>query len=166
MVPLLLWLGNKRFGVSSSFRHLCAALLPSRAPYLRYDWRAEAWNLFLVGGMLLGGLLAARLLPNAGPPAISERTIADLHALGIERPHALAPLEIFSWHGLVSGRGLAMIVLGGFLVGFGTRYANGCTSGHAISGLANLEWPSLVAVMGFFAGGLLVTHALLPLFLR
>jgi uncharacterized membrane protein YedE/YeeE len=165
MVPLLLWLGNKRFGVSSSFRHLCAALLPSRAEYLRYDWRAEAWNLFLVSGMVLGGCLAVALIPNATPPAISERTIADLQALGVERPQALAPLAIFSWQGLLSPRGLVMIVLGGFLVGFGTRYANGCTSGHAISGLANLEWPSLIAVMGFFAGGLLITHVFYPLLL-
>ena len=54
-------------------------------------------------------------------------------------------------------------MLGGFLVGFGTRYAGGCTSGHAISGLSNLQWVSLVAVIGFFAGGLLMTWVIYPM---
>ncbi|MFO0984662.1 MAG: YeeE/YedE thiosulfate transporter family protein [Planctomycetota bacterium] len=158
MVPALLVLDNRRFGVSSSFRHLCAALLNSRLGYLRYDWRAESWNLWFVGGMALGGWLAARVLAGGAAPAIAPQTIADLRALGIAAAHGPAPTEIFSWPALLTARGLLVIVGGGFLVGFGTRYANGCTSGHAISGMANLEWPSLLAVLAFFAGGLLVTH--------
>jgi uncharacterized membrane protein YedE/YeeE len=55
------------------------------------------------------------------------------------------------------------MVIGGFLVGFGTRYAGGCTSGHAISGLSNLQFASLIATIGFFAGGLIATHLLYPL---
>ena len=55
-----------------------------------------------------------------------------------------------------------VLAVGGFLVGFGTRYAGGCTSGHAISGLSNLQLPSLVAVIGFFIGGLVMTHLIFP----
>jgi uncharacterized membrane protein YedE/YeeE len=101
------------------------------------------------------------VLSNGAPPAIASSTVADLAAIGIEAPHAIAPLDVFSWHDLLGARALLMIVAGGFLVGFGTRYANDCTSGHAISGMANLEWPSLVAVLGFFAGGLFATHLVL-----
>lgn len=58
------------------------------------------------------------------------------------------------------------MVIGGFLVGFGTAYAGGCTSGHAIAGLADRQAASLLAVCGFFAGGLTCTYLVLPLVLR
>jgi uncharacterized membrane protein YedE/YeeE len=164
-VPALLILGNKVFGVSSSLRHLCSAVLPARFEYFGYDWkRIGLWNLVFVGGILLGGFLSAYW----GAPrevAISEQTRLALARLGIHDFSGLAPHELFSWPGLLTLKGFVSVILGGFLVGFGTAYAGGCTSGHAISGLADLQLPSLIAVVGFFAGGLIATHFLLPLFL-
>ncbi|MEX1256736.1 MAG: YeeE/YedE thiosulfate transporter family protein [Gemmatimonadota bacterium] len=170
IVPLLLLFGGKVFGISSNLRHLCAAVpAPSswKPDFLRYDWRhAGLWNLVFVLGVGLGGFLAVTLFGTpAAAASISEATRADLSALGIQDFTGLIPAELFSWAALATPAGLLAIVAGGFLVGLGARWAGGCTSGHAISGLANLQLPSLVAVLGFFAGGLLVTHAVLPLLL-
>ena len=164
-VPALLILDNRVFGVSSNLRHLCSAVLPSRLEYFRYDWkRSGLWNLLFVAGILVGGFLAAHWGP-AQNVAISDQTRLALMRLGIHDFSGIAPREVFTWSALLSLRGFASVILGGFLVGFGTAYAGGCTSGHAISGLANLQLPSLIAVAGFFAGGLIATHFLLPLFL-
>lgn len=165
MVPLLLLIGGKRFGVSSTFRHICAAVLPGRVEYFRYDWRQAGWNLALVGGILLGGVLAGWVLAAPEPyvVAVSEATRADLEALGIREFLGLVPGDVFRFAALRTLPGLVIIVAGGFLVGFGSRYAGGCTSGHAITGLATFQLGSLLAVLGFFAGGLLATHVLLPL---
>ncbi|MEM6784426.1 MAG: YeeE/YedE thiosulfate transporter family protein [Bacteroidota bacterium] len=166
MVPLLLLVGGRVFGVSANLRHLCAAALPTRLPFLRYDWRATGlWNLTFALGIVLGGVLAATVL--AGPATIdlAAATVADLRALGLTDFSGLVPSELVSWQALGTVPGLLMVVGGGFLVGFGARYAGGCTSGHAISGLADLQVPSLVAVLGFFAGGLLLTYVLLPILL-
>jgi uncharacterized membrane protein YedE/YeeE len=162
-VPALLILGNAVFGVSSSLRHTCAAVLPGSTKFLDYDWKNRGlWNLIFVFGILLGGFLAVQW---SAPHdiAISAATRADLASLGIHDFSGLEPREIFQWSALFSVRGFVCVIVGGFLVGFGTAYAGGCTSGHAISGLANLQLPSLIAVIGFFAGGLLATFFLLPL---
>ena len=96
---------------------------------------------------------------------IDSQTIADLQALGVrDFSSGLLPADLFSWEYVFTLKGLIFYVLGGFLVGFGTRYAGGCTSGHSIFGLATLQWPSLVATIGFMAGGFLVTHIGLPWF--
>lgn len=167
MVPLLLIFGGKVFGISANLRHLCAATLPGQIEFFKYDWKKSGlWNLTLVAGVVLGGFIAGTWLASPDPIiGISDATRADLGALGITDFTGLVPSELISWQGLASLPGLLMIVGGGFLVGFGARYAGGCTSGHAISGLADLQLPSLVAVIGFFVGGLLVTHVLLPLIL-
>ncbi len=170
VVPLLLLVGGKVFGISSNLRHMCAALpAPERMKpsFLRYDWRKTGlWNLVFVAGIAGGGLLAALLfgLPDTAAN-ISEATRADLAALGLTELSGFVPAELFTLSALASPAALLLVVGGGFLVGFGARWAGGCTSGHAISGIADLQLPSLVAVVGFFAGGLLVTHALLPLVL-
>lgn len=164
MVPLLLWLDNRTFGISSSFQHMCAAMAPAPSSYFAYDWKRKGgWNLALVAGILIGGVLAATLIPNPEPVAISEATRGDLEGLGLTDFSGLAPTEVFSWSSLSTPAGLALLIGGGFLVGFGTRYAGGCTSGHAIFGLSDMQLPSLIAVLGFFAGGLTTTHFLLPL---
>jgi uncharacterized protein len=164
-VPALLILDNRLFGVSSNLRHLCSAVLPSRIEYFRYDWkRTGLWNLLFAAGILLGGLLAAHWGP-AQNVAISDETRLALARLGIHDFSGLAPREVFAWPALLTLKGFVSVIVGGFLVGFGTAYAGGCTSGHAISGLADLQLPSLIAVVGFFAGGLIATHFLLPLFL-
>ncbi|KAA0989849.1 YeeE/YedE family protein [Dyadobacter aurulentus] len=165
-VPVLLLLGNKSFGISSSLRHMCAAIIPANISFFKYNWRKEAWNLFFVAGIALGGFLATFLLANPDRVIVSEQTQAALIPLGISDFSGLMPAEIFSTDYMMSLKGLIFLVLGGFLVGFGTRYAGGCTSGHAIMGLSNLQWPSLVATVSFMAGGFLCTHLLLPLLLQ
>lgn len=167
IVPALLLLGAKVFGISSSLRHLCAATLPGRVGFFRYDWKGVGlWNLLFVTGLLLGGVIAGTLLAAPDPVIqISSATRADLAAIGVADDAGLVPDELISWDRLGSLGGFVSIVVGGFLLGFGARWAGGCTSGHAISGLASLQLPSLVAVLGFFAGGLLVTFVLLPLLL-
>lgn len=164
-VPLLLLVGGKRFGVSSSFRHVCAAVLPAGPDYLRYDWRRRGgWNLAFVLGMVLGGVMSVTVLQSPDPWVhISQATVADLSQLGVEHTPGLVPSGLIGWSALGSIGGFVVLVVGGFLVGFGARYADGCTSGHAITGLATLQIPSLIAVAGFFAGGLFVTHVVYPL---
>jgi uncharacterized membrane protein YedE/YeeE len=164
-VPALLLIGNRAFGISSNLQHVCAAVLPKRHSLFTYDWRrVGGWNLLFAAGIVLGGLLAGTLLANPEPLAVAAATEADLATLGVTARGGMAP-ELFSLAGLFTVRGALLMVGGGFLIGFGTRWAAGCTSGHAITGLANLQRPSLIAVIGFFAGGLLMTHLLLPLLL-
>jgi hypothetical protein len=154
-VPALLLLGGREFGISAVFRHMCAATLPGKADFFRYDWRRSGlWNLAFVLGIALGGLPCAW---DKGPAHVSAETRADVGPV-----EGLAPFDLGS---LATARGLVCVVLGGFLVGFGARYAGGCTSGHAITGLACMELSSLVATLGFFAGGLVSTHLLLPVIL-
>lgn len=166
VVPLLLCVGGE-FGVSENLRHICAAVLPTRADLFRYDWRSKGlWNLTFALGIVLGGMLAAAVLaPPDTTVAVAEATTRELRAAGLTTFDGLAPVQIFSWRGLATLPGLVMIVGGGFLVGFGARYAGGCTSGHAISGLSNLQLPSLIAVLGFFAGGLISAWLIIPLLL-
>ena len=166
VVPALLLLGNKQFGISANLRHACAIVAPARIDFFRYDWRRiGGWNLAFIVGVLLGGYVAGHWLSGDTPILISDATRADLRALGIRNFSGLAPTALFNWHSVRSTRGFVMLIGGGFLVGFGTAYAGGCTSGHAISGLADLQLPSLIAVVGFFAGGLISTWLILPLLL-
>ncbi len=140
MVPALLLLAGKSFGVSSSFRHINAMCAPrSKLPYLKNDnWRAHFWKIVFVGGIVIGGFIGNHLLSAVPVPFLPE--------------------AYYSWSGVIK------LTIGGILVGFGTRYADGCTSGHTIMGLANLRWPSLVATICFFIGGLITTYLLMPFF--
>ncbi len=158
---------GRRFGVSSTFKTACAiGGAGSRCDFFQFDWRRETWNFVFLFGTILGGVIAAIWLRDPNGIALNPQTVADLAQLGIpEAGSSYLPERIFSWSALASPEGLIMLLGGGFLVGFGARWADGCTSGHAISGLSNLQWPSLLAVIGFFAGGLLTTHVLLPLIL-
>jgi hypothetical protein len=161
MVPLLLLVGNKAFGFSSNFRHVCAALAPCGIEFFQHDWkRVGSWNLTFLVGAFTGAALAAHFAPPT--VQISARTIDTLRALGVREFAGLAPHDVFTWASLLTLRGFICIVGGGFLVGFGTAYAGGCTSGHAIAGLADRQLASLIAVCGFFAGGLATTYFILP----
>lgn len=160
-VPALLILGNKTFGISSSLRHVCAACIPADIPFFKYNWKKEVWNLLFVLGVLIGGFIATNFLANPEAIVISEATQNDLKALGVTDFTSLLPSDIFSWENLFTAKGLLFFVIGGFLVGFGTRYAGGCTSGHAIMGISSLQWPSLLATTFFMIGGFLMTHLLL-----
>ncbi|MEO6903984.1 MAG: YeeE/YedE thiosulfate transporter family protein [Bacteroidia bacterium] len=166
MVPTLLILGNKAFGISSSLRHICAACIPMNISFFKYNWKSESWNLIFALGILLGGLVAGYFFQNPNPIKISENTIIDLNNIGITDHTGFVPQQIFNFNSLFTLRGFILMVVGGFFVGFGTRYANGCTSGHAIMGLSNLQWPSLVSTICFFVGGLIMTWFILPLIMH
>lgn len=147
LVPAaLLLLGNRMFGVSSNLRHACAILAPRSAAFFDYDWRGSAWNLAFAGGILAGGFVGGVLLAGNAPVP-------------------LVPLELFSWAGLATPQGLIAIVGGGFLVGFGTAWAGGCTSGHGLTGVADLQLSSLLALVAFFVGGIVTTWWIVPLLL-
>ncbi len=170
IVPALLLFGGKAFGLSANLRHGCAALpVPERArpAFFRYDWRAAGtWNLVFALGIAGGGFVGIVLLSDPSAPlALSAPTVTALADLGVTDLAGFVPAQLVSWAALATPAGAVMVLGGGFLVGFGARWAGGCTSGHAISGLADFQLPSLVAVVGFFGGGLLVTHVLLPLLL-
>jgi uncharacterized membrane protein YedE/YeeE len=164
-IPVLLIIGNKSFGISSSLRHICAACLPANIPFFKYNWKKEAWNLFFVAGILLGSIIAVTILGNANSVQVNEKLAADLAAKGITDYNGLVPSQLFNWQNLLSVKGFIMIVIGGFMVGFGTRYAGGCTSGHSIMGLSTLQWPSLVATCCFMIGGFIMSNLILPLIL-
>lgn len=166
MVPLLLLIGNKPFGISSSLKHICAMCVPVQIRFFNYDWKKESWSLIYVLGILTGGLLAGYVFKNPAPVSLSEQAIADLKGMGITAFDGLIPSDIFNLEALGSIKGFLMMVIGGFLVGFGTRYANGCTSGHTITGLSALSGASLVATLCFFAGGLAMAWLILPLILK
>lgn len=162
----LLWFGGE-FGVSSNLRTLCTiGGAGKKVSFFDFQWRKQIWNLVFIGGAVVGGFLASQFLASPEPVSISASTQAYLSSVGIEAPQDLSagsgyvPAEIFS--NIFSLRNLLILIGGGFLVGFGARWAGGCTSGHAISGLANLQLPSLIAVMGFFIGGLTMVYFILP----
>lgn len=166
MVPLLLIIGNKIFGVSSSLRHICAACIPAKILFFQYDWKKEIWNLFFVAGILLGGLVVFLFLADPNPVQLNPKLAAELSHYGINDHKGLMPADLFSWNNLLSAKGFVFTVIGGLLVGFGTRYAGGCTSGHAIMGLSTLQLPSLIATISFMAGGFLVANLILPYILK
>ena len=166
MVPGLLILGNKTLGVSSSLRHVCAACIPAKIPFFHYDWKKEAWNLVFVAGIILGALIVATFFSNPNAVNLNPKLIAELNLYGITAQHSLLPEQLFNWQQLFTLKGLFFIVFGGFLVGFGTRYAGGCTSGHAIMGLSNLQLPSLIATISFMAGGFIMANLILPFILK
>jgi len=161
----LLLLVGKRFGMSSNLRAMCAALGGDKvAEFFKFDWKAQRWNLLVALGVLIGGFLAQHFLSPDDTVHISAATVSKLQALGFESAGtAYMPREFFDVAALSNPKVVALLLVGGFLVGFGARYAGGCTSGHAISGLSNLQLPSLIAVVGFFVGGLIMVHLLFPL---
>jgi len=165
---LLLWFGGK-FGASSNLRTLCAiGGAGNKVSFFDFDWKSQIWNLVFIFSAIIGGFIAINFLASSEPVALSDATINYLASKGIAYPETISegqgfiPQEIYAMDNLGSLRNIFMLIGGGFLVGFGTRYAGGCTSGHAISGLSNLQLPSLIAVIGFFAGGLLMTWVILP----
>ena len=164
-VPALLILGNKNFGISSSLRHICASCMPANIPFFKYNWRKEVWNLFFVFGIFVGGIITAMFFTNPNPIEVHPNLAKELASYGITDFRNLVPSELMNWESLFTLRGLVIMVGGGFLVGFGTRYAGGCTSGHSIMGIANLQLPSLIATISFMLGGFLMANVLLPIIL-
>jgi uncharacterized protein len=165
-VPILLVVGNKKLGISSSLRHACAMCIPMNIPFFKYDWSKELWNIAFVIGILLGGLLATQFFQNTHEIEVAAATKNLLAQYGITDYSQLMPTQIFNIQHILTLKGFIFFVLGGFLVGFGTRYAGGCTSGHAIMGLASLQMPSLIATIAFMIGGFISANLLLPIFFK
>lgn len=165
MVPLLLWLDNKRFGISSNLRHICATCAPRSIEYFNYNWKNELWNLFFLGGIIIGGILAATIFSNPNTIELNSDVIEKLNNSGINNLNGLMPEQIFGVENIFTLRSLSFTFFGGFLVGFGTRYANGCTSGHSITGLSALQWPSLIATVCFMVGGFISANFIVPFLL-
>lgn len=162
VVPALLILGNKTFGISSTLRHICAACIPSKVPFFNYEWKKELWNLLFVLGVLIGAILTKVFFDNPNGIIVSPVLREELASYDFDYPIDLLPSELFSWEAISNWKVFALLAVGGFLVGFGTRYAGGCTSGHAIMGLASLQWPSLVATFCFMIGGIICAQFILP----
>ena len=163
---LLLWSG-KTFGMSSNLRTLCTVMgAGRRVSFFDFDWKTQRWNLLVVLGAVIGGFIAAHYLSNGNAMDLNPQTIAQLESYGInDAGQAFLPETLFGADYWTDPKVLGMLIIGGFFVGFGTRYAGGCTSGHAITGLSNLQLPSLIAVIGFFIGGLFINHFILPFLL-
>lgn len=165
LVMALLLFFDKTFGMSSNLRTLCIMGGAGKySDFFNVDWKQFKWNLMVVVGAVLGGFIAVNFLSDGSASNINPKTIAELNEMGFSNVgEGLVPEEIFAFEGLKSIKNWAILIIGGFLVGFGTRYAGGCTSGHAITGLSSLQKPSLIAVVGFFLGGLLMVNFILPL---
>lgn len=157
---LLIYLG-KSFGFSSNFRTICSAMGAGKScDFFAFDWKSQKWNLLFLVGAVLGGIVSVTFLGGEQIPEISAATTQSLHEIGMHSVgETYSPTEIFKTY---SWGSIFLLLIGGLFVGFGTRYAGGCTSGHAISGLSNLQLPSLIAVIGFFIGGLLMVHLIFP----
>lgn len=164
VMALLLYFG-KTFGMSSNLRTMCTIAGAGRfSDFFKFNWKEQSWNLIVVLGAIIGGFIATQYLSNDSITDLNPITVTELQNMGFQNSGAtLVPNEIFSLESLSTGKGLIIVIIGGLLVGFGTRYANGCTSGHAISGLSSFQKPSLIAVIGFFIGGLIMTNFILPL---
>lgn len=161
---LLIYMG-RQFGMSSNLRTMCTICGAGKtAGFFDFDWKSQRWNLVVVLGAVIGGFIGAFLLTNDPAVDINPETISTLNELGFSSAgDAYLPVELFSIDALTDIKSLTILIIGGILIGFGARYAGGCTSGHAISGLSNLQLPSLIAVTGFFIGGLFMIHVLFPI---
>ncbi|MFC3560223.1 YeeE/YedE family protein [Pedobacter jamesrossensis] len=163
LIMLTLLFFGKSFGFSSNLRTVCSiAGAGRRVKFFDFKWKDQVWNLMFLIGSVLGGFVATNYLSSSSPVKLSTATIADLNQLGVKFDGGLNPSSLFSLEAMKDLKTLAILLIGGLLVGFGSRYAGGCTSGHAISGLSNLQVPSLIAVIGFFIGGLIMTFLIMP----
>ncbi|MBP6386272.1 MAG: YeeE/YedE family protein [Pseudarcicella sp.] len=163
LVMFLMIFFGKKFGFSSNLSTICAMCGAGKnVAFFNYDWKAQSWNLAFLVGSILGGFIAQQYLSTGEPVNLSVATLIDLHKLNLDAPTGLQPEELFGKEAFFTLKGFLLLAIGGLLIGFGTRYADGCTSGHAISGLSNLQMPSLWAVIGFFIGGIVMTFMILP----
>lgn len=165
-VPIMLWLGSS-FGVSGNLESICSIVGAGRvSDYFKFDLEARVPGLLFVLGAIVGGFIAANVLTSEGYSVdLTQAAVNSIAELGVSNFSGLQPTELFNWQFLTSWKGLLLLCFGGFLIGFGTRYAGGCTSGHSITGLSAFRPASLIATIGFFIGGLITTHFILPLIL-
>jgi len=168
MIMLTLIYFGKTFGMSSNLRSMCSMTgLGKRVSFFDFDWKSQRWNLVVVAGAMLGGFVAVHFMSDPSNVSINPKTIDQLAKLGIDAPQGkLLPDALFGNQVFQSPKNILILLIGGILIGFGSRYGGGCTSGHAISGLSNLQIPSLKAVIGFFIGGLIMAYFIFPLIFR
>ena len=132
LVPILLIIGNKQFGISSSFDYMCSIIIPgSKNIFKQYDSKKNSWKFYFIIGIAIGALITNKII--------------------MAEDKSFLPEEYYSVEGII------LLLSGGVMVGFGTRYANGCTSGHAITGLSLLKKSSLIATITFLITGFLFT---------
>lgn len=164
LIMLILLMAGKNFGMSANLRTFCTiAGAGKTSEFFRFDWKAQKWNMLVVAGAVIGGYIAMNFLSKDPVVDLNPEVVTQLNAMGIEGAGtSYLPANLFSAEAFESPKTLGLLLLGGFLVGFGARYAGGCTSGHAISGMSSLQLPSLIAVIGFFAGGLIMINFLFP----
>jgi uncharacterized membrane protein YedE/YeeE len=164
LIMIILTYFGRNFGMSSNLRTMCTIVGSKKfSNYFDFDWREQKWNLAIVVGSIFGGFIATYFLNSHAILNINPNAISKLHKMGVDAPNGkLGPDVLFSLDAVLSLKGFILLIFGGFLIGFGTPYAGGCTSGHAISGLSNLQIPSLIAVIGFFIGGLIMSNLILP----
>jgi uncharacterized membrane protein YedE/YeeE len=163
-VMFLLMFFGQSFGFSSNVRTLCSiAGAGKKVKFFDFNWKSQIWNIVFLLGAIIGGFIAKEFLSTSAPIEISQASIQSLNEYGFQAPQGAQPEEIFNWDAVFTLKGFLILAVGGLMVGFGSRYAGGCTSGHAISGLSDLQLPSLVAVIGFFIGGLVMTYLIFPL---
>jgi uncharacterized protein len=165
LIMLILNYFGKVFGMSSNLRSLCTIAGADKvADFFKFDWKSQRWNLMVVAGAMLGGFVAVHYLHDESNVSLNPKTIVELTRLGFDAPDGkLEPSKLFGNEAFQSPKMIFILLFGGFLIGFGSRYAGGCTSGHAIAGLSNLQRQSLKAVVGFFVGGLIMAYYILPL---
>lgn len=164
LVMMALLYFGREFGFSSNLRTICAMSGAGKnCDFFRFNWKDQKWNLMFVLGSVIGGFVAVNYLSSEPGIALASDTVASLSEIGFNQIGAhYLPDELFGDDNVFTLKGISILFIGGLLVGFGARYAGGCTSGHAISGLSNLQLPSLIAVIGFFIGGLLMVYFILP----
>lgn len=165
LIMFLLLFFGKSFGFSANLRTICSiGGAGKRVSFFDFDWKKQIWNIVFLIGAIIGGYIAYEFLTvGEHPVKISEETVKDLNELGFSKPTSLQPGELFDLSALLDWKKLLILAIGGLFVGFGARYAGGCTSGHAISGISDLQIPSFIAVIGFFIGGLIMTYLIFPL---
>lgn len=163
-IMAILIFSGRAFGFSANLSNICSMMgFGKRVSYFNFDWKKQRWNLWFLVGSVIGGYIAVHYLRSPQPLSLSPATIRDLQKLKIPFDGNIEPSSLFNWNYFLTTKGLILFLGGGILIGFGTRYAGGCTSGHAITGLSNLQVPSLIAVIGFFIGGLFTTYMLFPI---
>ena len=161
---LLYFYFGKNFGASTNFETLCTmAGAGMFSDYFKKDWKERDFALLFVIGLVIGGYLSSTYLIPYQQIDLNPTTVNELTDLGFSNVGAhYFPEEIFGEEVFYTLKGFLILLFSGVLVGFGTRYAGGCTSGHAITGLSSLQFPSLLAVIGFFIGGIIATWLIIP----
>jgi len=156
---------GKNFGASTNFETLCTIVGAGKvSDYFKKDWKERDFALLFVIGLIIGGFISSNYLILDQTIDLNPTTVKELSDLGFTNAGSqYFPDEIYSDEVVFSLKGFLILILSGVFIGFGSRYAGGCTSGHAITGLSSFQLPSLLAVIGFFIGGIIAVWFLIPL---